>query len=106
MKQAKKTISPDGGAEKKATAKQQSIIRAATQLFLRYGYSYTTMDAIAQKAVVTKQTVYSYYHDKDTLFVNMISELCRAHAPAQPSRKRQAFRCAFAGDRPLRSLTC
>jgi TetR/AcrR family transcriptional repressor of mexJK operon len=71
----------DNRATPKTTLKQQSIIRSATQLFLRHGYSHTTMDAIAQKARVTKQTVYSYYHDKDTLFVNMISDLCRRHAP-------------------------
>ena len=67
--------------EQKSTLKQQSILKSATQLFLRYGYSSTTMDAIAHKARVTKQTVYSYYRDKDSLFVQMISELCRSHAP-------------------------
>ena len=75
--------------EPRSTLKQQAILRAATQLFLRLGYSYTSMDAIAQKARVTKQTVYAYYHDKDTLFVQMISELCRAKAPrALPEEER------------------
>jgi TetR/AcrR family transcriptional repressor of mexJK operon len=75
----------------KPSQKRQSILRSATQLFLRYGYSYTTMDAIAQKARVTKQTVYAYYHDKDTLFVHMISDLCRKHAPASLNEEGRPF---------------
>jgi len=52
-------------------------------LFLKHGYSKTSMDAIAVAAKVTKQTVYAHYHSKDVLFTEMVAELCRKHAPSQ-----------------------
>lgn len=62
--------------------KHQAILLSAVRLFLKNGYSSTTMDAIAQEAKVTKQTVYAHYHSKDQLFTEMVTELCRKHAPS------------------------
>ncbi len=70
-------------AERSAPSKQESILKSATYLFLKHGYSSTTMDSIASHANVTKQTVYAYYADKDTLFVHMISGLCQKHTPSK-----------------------
>jgi TetR/AcrR family transcriptional repressor of mexJK operon len=50
-------------------------------LFLKNGYANTSMDAIAEHARVTKQTVYSHYHSKDELFAHMITALCEKHPP-------------------------
>jgi len=61
--------------------KHQAILKAAMRLFLKKGYSSTSMDAIALAARVTKQTVYSHYHNKDKLFTHMIAELCEKHTP-------------------------
>lgn len=61
--------------------KHQSILDAAIRLFLKNGYTNTTMDAIAQDAGVTKQTVYSHYQNKELLFTEMVTELCRKHTP-------------------------
>jgi TetR/AcrR family transcriptional regulator, mexJK operon transcriptional repressor len=63
--------------------KHQAILRAAIQLFLKNGYSKTSMDAVALAAKVTKQTVYAHYHSKDMLFTDMVTELCRKHAPSK-----------------------
>lgn len=64
--------------------KGDAIFKAATALFLRNGYEKTTMDAVARRAGVTKQTVYSHYSSKEKLFVRMIGSLCEDHAPLQP----------------------
>lgn len=62
--------------------KPQTILKAAKALFLKHGYSETTMDDIAKKAGLTKQTVYSYYRNKDVLFQVMILSLCERKTPA------------------------
>jgi TetR/AcrR family transcriptional repressor of mexJK operon len=58
-----------------------AILAAAMDLFLHKGYSKTSMDAIAKKAVVTKQTIYAHFKNKDNLFEHIITELARKHAP-------------------------
>lgn len=52
----------------KSEAKAEAIREAAGQLFLTEGMNRTSMDAIAQAAGVSKQTVYSHFHSKDDLF--------------------------------------
>ena len=41
------------------------------------------MDAVADAARVTKQTVYAHYKSKDELFTRMISDLCHKHTPSK-----------------------
>ncbi len=53
---------------KKKEQKQDSILKAAQELFLTEGYVQTSMDKIAAKAQVTKQTVYRYFPSKEVLF--------------------------------------
>lgn len=64
-------------------AKHEAILRAATRLFLKHGYSSTSMDAIAEEARVTKQTVYSHYKSKDALFTQMLAHLCEKHTASE-----------------------
>ncbi|MDX2112400.1 MAG: TetR/AcrR family transcriptional regulator [Alphaproteobacteria bacterium] len=64
-----------------AQAKYTAILRAASRLFLRHGYTRTSMDAVAKEADVSKQTVYSYFKNKDELFCRMIEEECARHTP-------------------------
>lgn len=45
-----------------------AILTAATETFLREGYTATTMDAIAAEAGVSKRTVYNNFRDKEALF--------------------------------------
>jgi TetR/AcrR family transcriptional regulator, mexJK operon transcriptional repressor len=63
--------------------KNQAILKAATKLFIKNGYANTSMDAIAETAGVTKQTIYGHYNSKDELFTKMVSALCIKHAPSQ-----------------------
>jgi TetR/AcrR family transcriptional regulator, mexJK operon transcriptional repressor len=62
--------------------KHEAILKAATRLFLKNGYTNTSMDAIAEMARVTKQTVYSHYQNKDVLFTLMVSSLCERESPS------------------------
>lgn len=62
-------------------SKHEAILKAATRLFLKNGYTNTSMDAIADAACVTKQTVYSHYKNKDTLFSHMLAMLSEKYAP-------------------------
>ena len=47
------------------------IIYAATNLFARFGLEKTTMEDIAIKAQVTRQTMYRYYQSKDELALSV-----------------------------------
>ncbi|MFM9889832.1 MAG: TetR/AcrR family transcriptional regulator [Rickettsiales bacterium] len=61
------------------TKRRADILAAATRLFLQHGYAPTTMDAIASRARVTKQTVYAYFPNKNALFQQMIVALCEKY---------------------------
>lgn len=63
--------------------KDVAILNAASQLFLKHGYARTSMDAIAREAAVTKQTVYSYFKNKDQLFTEMVALMCQKHTPSE-----------------------
>jgi TetR/AcrR family transcriptional regulator, mexJK operon transcriptional repressor len=72
--------SPGGaGAERAAASgvgrsarKRRAIIDAASALFLRHGYQGTSMDEIAARAGVSKQTVYKNFPDKEGLFTEIV----------------------------------
>lgn len=49
-----------------------SIVKAAHELFLDRGYELTSMDDIAARAMVSKPTVYNHFHDKETLFAEIV----------------------------------
>ncbi|MEI8607723.1 TetR/AcrR family transcriptional regulator, partial [Enterovibrio sp. Hal110] len=56
--------------------KRQQILNAASELFCQQGYG-ISMDAIAQYANVSKQTVYAHFSNKDQLFETCIIEKCK-----------------------------
>ncbi len=47
--------------------KRDAILHAAGNLFLEHGVERTSMDAVAQRAGVSKQTVYSHFAGKEDL---------------------------------------
>jgi AcrR family transcriptional regulator len=55
--------------------KHSAIIEAAAEVFLDNGYLGASMDDIANRAGVAKQTVYSHFSSKKALFVAMASAL-------------------------------
>ncbi|WJG09989.1 TetR/AcrR family transcriptional regulator [Aliiglaciecola sp. LCG003] len=63
----------------KSEEKRESILLAASELFLSQGFSSTSMDLVANRAGVSKQTVYSHFSNKDALFVAVIGFKCRQY---------------------------
>ena len=62
-----------GGTEAGRSArKRRAIMEAATTLFLRDGYRYTSMDQVAAEAAVSKQTVYKQFAGKEQLFRDIV----------------------------------
>ncbi len=54
--------------------KQLVIIQAAKELFLEYGYATITVDQIADRAGVTKKTLYGHFPSKLALFVHVFDD--------------------------------
>ena len=87
MKSAKpsktKTIKPAKSAvgRPKDTAKREGIVRAGSDLFLKNGYTLTSMEAVAKKAGVSKLTIYSHFANKDELFKEVIRQRCDKLTP-------------------------
>lgn len=56
----------------RAQKKKQQIREAAKQLFLKSGFAATSMDDICTCAGVSKQTIYTYYANKEQLLFDVI----------------------------------
>jgi AcrR family transcriptional regulator len=56
----------------------QEIVEAAFAEFSRNGYATTTLDQIAERAGVTKGTIYVYFENKEHLFISMVREITKA----------------------------
>jgi TetR/AcrR family transcriptional regulator, mexJK operon transcriptional repressor len=63
--------SPSPAADRKAPR----IIAAAREAFLEQGYDGVSMDEVAKRAGVAKQTVYARYASKDALFLAVIDSV-------------------------------
>jgi AcrR family transcriptional regulator len=62
----------------------QEILEAAFAEFARNGYATTTLDRIAERAGVTKGTIYVYFQNKEHLFISMVREFTKgAHETVQ-----------------------
>jgi TetR/AcrR family transcriptional repressor of mexJK operon len=75
------STSPAGPGRPKDLAKRQAILEAAKNLFVRNGYTNTSMDAVAAEAGVSKLTVYSHFTDKETLFSCAVVARCEEQVP-------------------------
>ncbi len=60
--------------ESRKLANKQTILKTAEEVFLEKGYSATTTDEIAERAGVTKRTLYSYFPSKVALYVDMFDD--------------------------------
>jgi TetR/AcrR family transcriptional repressor of mexJK operon len=78
----------------KDIAKREAIIAAARSLFTSQPFDLVTMEAVAAQASVSKMTVYSHFHDKETLFETIVTatsdQMVRAlSAPVQNEALRE-----------------
>jgi AcrR family transcriptional regulator len=58
-----------------ATSKRQAILNAAADVFAEQGFAGASIDAIAVRAGVSRQTVYNQVGDKDNLFKIVVGEI-------------------------------
>jgi TetR/AcrR family transcriptional regulator, mexJK operon transcriptional repressor len=72
-----------GPGRPKDLEKRAAILGAAKDLFVKQGFEGTSMDAIANKAGVSKLTVYSHYRDKESLFAEAVRSKCEEQMPAE-----------------------
>jgi len=56
----------------------KEILEAAFAEFSRNGYAATTLDQIAERAGVTKGTIYVYFENKEHLFISMVHDCTKA----------------------------
>lgn len=70
--------------------KHDAVRRAATELFLAHGYAGVSMDAIAERAAVSKKTLYSHFANKDALFAAVLETLCSSVLAEPPTDEEMA----------------
>jgi AcrR family transcriptional regulator len=68
---------PEARRRRKAE-RPQEILEAAFVEFSRNGYASTALDQIAERAGVTKGTIYVYFENKEHLFISMVREITKA----------------------------
>src|SRR5690348_5968780 len=56
----------------RAEAKRSAILHAAADVFLANGYVGASMDEVAARAGVSKQTVYKHFASKERLFSELV----------------------------------
>jgi len=71
---------PARGRPRDAT-KNTAIVNAASRLFLENGFDGTSMDEVAKRAGVSKQTVYSHFSSKELLFGESIRAAIAKYYP-------------------------
>ena len=64
--------------------KRDALLEAATEVFLREGYSGTSVDVVAAEAGVAKQTLYSHFGGKEELFGEVVRAARAGAGPPAP----------------------
>jgi AcrR family transcriptional regulator len=68
---------PTEPRRRRKAERPQEIVEAAFVEFSRNGYAATTLDEIAERAGVTKGTIYVYFESKEHLFISMVREFTK-----------------------------
>lgn len=81
--------------------RQEKILKAAAELFLKDGYGETSIDAIVEKSGGSKATLYSYFPTKADLFRAVVDDVVRNRAAPElvPSGDIRATLVEFAVQR-------
>ncbi len=58
-------------------ARYKRVIRAAEELFKKVGFRAVTMELVAREANVAKATLYSYFKNKDELYMAVCARMAR-----------------------------
>ena len=87
------------GAVTRVRRSRQKILAAAERVFLKTGFLGTNMDAVAETAGVSKQTVYAHFKSKEALFVEVVMAMTGAAARDLREDVEEPF-----DDRPVRDF--
>jgi AcrR family transcriptional regulator len=77
MASAAGAMAPETRRRRKAE-RPKEILEAAFEEFARNGYAASTLDQVAERAGVTKGTIYVYFESKEHLFISMVREFTKA----------------------------
>ncbi len=61
--------------ERDKSKKRTAIIKGAEEVFISMGYKHASMDKIAEKAGISKKTVYNHFQSKENLFEVIVDGL-------------------------------
>jgi TetR/AcrR family transcriptional repressor of mexJK operon len=78
---------------------REKILVAAEAVFLQHGFVSASMDAVADAAGVSKQTVYAHFRSKEALFVEVVEAMTGGAARAIAEDEEDRFE-----DRPVRDF--
>jgi AcrR family transcriptional regulator len=70
--------------QERARATRRRVLDAARALFIERGYVATTIDAIAERADVSPETVYATFGNKRTVLSELVDISIAGHADAPP----------------------
>ena len=59
----------------RSSRKRRAILDAATEVFLAGGYLGASVDEIASRSGVSKQTIYKHFGSKEALFVEIVTQM-------------------------------
>ena len=60
--------------EREKEERRQSILQAAREVFFEHGFHHATVDSVAERAEVSKGTVYLYFESKETILAHLLLE--------------------------------
>jgi AcrR family transcriptional regulator len=60
--------------EREKQERRRSILQAARETFFENGFHHATVDSVAERAEVSKGTVYLYFESKETLLAHLLLE--------------------------------
>ncbi|MFB9951008.1 TetR/AcrR family transcriptional regulator [Rhizobium puerariae] len=75
MKNSSAELTQDSGNWPPPHNKRQAILNAAADVFAEQGFAGASIDAIAVRAGVSRQTIYNQLGDKDNLFKVVVAEI-------------------------------
>lgn len=87
---------PDGGRQARSRAARAAVREHALRLFLRDGYSATTVEMIADTAGISRRTFFRYFPSKEDVVVTSAEDLS--------ARAVQMLRARDPGEAPLASV--
>lgn len=94
-------VAPTRGNAEPPRSREERVLEAATDVFLRYGFARTTMGDIAERAGISRPALYLVFPGKDEVFAAVIRRMTeeqfarfRATLPMLPTlREKLLFVC-------------